>query len=57
MDGKRLEQAFALPRLEHAPAVGVDLDGAGASVAEQHAAEDAAADSSEEVELTHMPSP
>ena len=51
MDRELLEESVALPRLEDAPAVGVKFDRAHAAVAEQHAAEDAAADAGEEVEL------
>lgn len=51
MDGELLENAIALPRLENAPAVGIDLDGSDAAVAEQEPAKDAAADAGEEVQL------
>lgn len=49
MDRERLEDSVTLPRLENAPAVGVDLDSADASVAEQHAAEDATADAGKQM--------
>lgn len=50
-DRERLEAPVALPRLEHATAVGVELDGGHAAVAEQRAAEDPAANAGEQVQL------
>lgn len=38
MDGEGFKDSVALPRLEHAPAVGLNLDSTDASVAEQKAA-------------------
>lgn len=46
-DGELLEDSIALPCLQDPPAVGIDLDCTDASVAEQHAAKDSAADAGE----------
>lgn len=53
MDGEHLEGSVRLPRLENAPAVGVDLDSADATVTEQQSAEDTPADAREQVEFAH----
>lgn len=51
MDWELRQAAVGLPRLQDAAAVGVNLDGADAPVPEQEAAEDPAADTSEEMQL------
>lgn len=51
MDWERFEDAFALSCLEDAPAVRVDLDSADAAVAQQQAAQDAAANAGEEMQF------
>lgn len=59
MDRERLEDSVALPRLENAPAVGVDLDSADAAVTEQEAAKDTTTDAREQMKLAkrHAPPP